>query len=192
MAANKTNRSNKTHGPRSREQTAALVRIFGELPVVDADADFLVCPKHEDIEKAVPSDPEHCVFAECCRRTYDSKSVVFFHRIAYVDLPQPDGSRAVVRYELPDKTRMLIEDFDRNNTVHPGGYLLKAPAPHKRLDAMRENKAENRSRKRQAIITGEVSDSVESATPKANGRKKSITIGVRNGSGRVHFARVAE
>lgn len=186
MAKMKTNHTRSSG--RAKSQMAALVRTFGELPVVDALGDMLIMPTNEDIEKAVPADPEHCVFSECCRRTLGSLSVVFFKTCAYVDIPNPKGDgRVVARFELPQRTRELIQEFDRGHEVNPGGYLLKKPNPGSTLEAKREIRQACRDRKRKAIIAGTF---VEGESRESK-RRYAFTVGVRNGTGRVHFAREA-
>lgn len=187
----------------------AIRRLWGDLPVVDAERDLRVIMGPDDVKSAVPKDPMNCVFARACRRLYRSSKVLFLRSTAYVDLPQQDGTRRVERFELPRGMRDLIDDFDRGKGVIPeGGFLLLAPTPGRRMDRRRLLQKRERDRRAAAGLSRAEDRRKERDREQERGRRAALLgttegIGrgkgkyrdellaidgtVRNGTGLVHF-----
>lgn len=174
------------------QRQQVLERFFRGLPVKEAEMPLLVVAEKSDVANATPGDPANCAMSQACKRLYNSTAVVFFRSIAYVDLPDENGERAVHRFVLNGVTRENIIEFDRTGEFPAGGFRLTPPNNASTLDARRQyDKAhgENRRRaarkrrqhQREAIIQGEAVDS---------GKQHAINHleGVRSGSGMVHFS----
>lgn len=117
-------------------------RLWGNLPVKDATEILRVMPTERDVTKATRHDPSACAMAQACRRMFHSRSVLFFRTVAYVDVPQANGTRAVERYFLNANAREQILRFDRTGKFDPAGYTLHAPHKSKRLDAIAKKSRE--------------------------------------------------
>lgn len=174
---------------RHKDHTEAIERFWKGLPVEDAKTPLRVIVKPADIETAQRKDPEHCVFANACKRLFDSSAVVFLRSYAYVDLPNEKGERIVNRFRLERDARAYIKHFDKTGLAGPGGFLLSAPPPSQTLEAGRQySKA-----RRQRIINGQhkANGTYEKAARKrAKARKHPVHIDellVRDGMGMVSF-----
>jgi hypothetical protein len=128
------------NGPtgRSPEQTALLKRVFQGMEVRDATADLIIIIKEEDYVGAIPRDMEHCGFANCGRRLYNSSTMVFMNTVAYVEIPDEDGVRRVLRFSIGSKMQGAIKVLDESNgTKHvTGTFVLKAPRMSHKLDTL--------------------------------------------------------
>src|SRR5262245_4299980 len=107
--ARKPSRRSQKSDPAGKE----IKRLWCNIEVVDADVNTSVFVRPEDVTNAIEKDPGACVFANACKRTFDSEKVLFFRSIAYVEMPNEDGRRLVRRFLLTAGTRALIEAFDR-------------------------------------------------------------------------------
>lgn len=164
-----------------------ITRLWGDLPVMDAEHDLRVFITPDDVEGAIEKNPSECVFARACKRLYHATKVMFFRSVAYVEVPDENGKRRVERFHLSDGMRKLIEDFDRGLSVIPeAGFLLKAPSASHRIEAVTESsrKKREKAKERQKIIGERV---------RGKGKYESeplvLDLSVRSGSGAVHFTK---
>ena len=88
------------------------MQFFGDLPVVEAKANLQVQPIAEDIENAVPGDPQNCAFAKACKRMYGSKGVLFFSTVAYIDLLDGKGRRVAMRHTISELWHAAAKPVD--------------------------------------------------------------------------------
>ena len=162
-----------TYVGQSKARKTLLNRTFAGLPLEDAKAEMYVVVTPADIRKAQRQDPEHCVFAEACRRSMQAKSVVFLRTHAYVDVPTGAGERKVLRFSLPPATRKFIADYDSEGVTDVSTFTLKPPLKSDRLGKRRANKGPG------------------SHSKPAGKNADTLTLnGVRLGSGQYrHFAR---
>lgn len=179
MARKAKNKGTKAARIRRLEQQVSE-RYFEGLPVIDAKDNLRVFVTAQDIRRAKPNDPEHCVYAEACRRLFGATKIVFLRTKAYVDLPDESGRRFVNRFEIHRYVREQIIRFDQTGEAAPGGFLLSAPSPSQTLNAQRDygrkfrDRAETGDVKRRAQMSGV---RVVSGT----------LLGVRDGRGMVQF-----
>lgn len=167
--------------------TKTVERLWDGIPVQDAEKDLRIIIKPCDVSSAVQKDPGHCVFARACKRSFGTKKVLFLRTVAYVELPDDDGEVKVERFQMSDSVMQLIKDFDKGSKVVPhGGFLLLAPSPSNRLDAMRECDRTRDKRKREALLRGEKFGRVNSPKERPHSPKE-IDFEVRNGTGLVQF-----
>jgi hypothetical protein len=116
-----------------------IIRTWGDVPVVDAKKDLRVFMTPEDLKGARIKDPSACVFARACRRMFHATKVLIFRTVAYVELPNEDGSRRVERFVVGPAMRDLIEAFDRGEGVIPSaGFTLRAPPKSETLEGLRK------------------------------------------------------
>lgn len=162
-------------------------RFFNGLPVVDAENDVRIFVNERDIKKAQPNDPLNCVYAQACKRLFGSQTIVFLRTKAYIDLPDEQGNRQVNRFEIPMIVREQIIHFDKTGEAAPGGFLLQAPTPSQKLNAMAEYSREKRKRQGKDHETPE--DRKRASIRGARTMVASIEVGVRDGRGLVHFER---
>lgn len=198
MPSRKLNQETRTTTDKAARE---INRLWGDVPVVDATNDLRVFMCEDDIKGAMQKDPAHCVFARACQRSFGSSKVLFFRSVAYVELPKEDGSIRVERFQMGDSMRSMIEAFDRGEKIIPqAGFLLKAPRPSDRLDAVAAHSKSCRKRKKARLLGEKVEDSDESAERiqkeeegigRGKGRYRDkplvIDLAVRNGTGSVHF-----
>lgn len=160
-------------------------RIWNGLPVFDAPHDLYIMPNESDRKQAIRKNPRKCMFALTCERVYESENVLFLKNIAYVDLPDKDGGRAVFRFVLSKTAREAITNFDTNKPVPKGfGVFLLRPETGDTLERQKEYRERYKKSMRAAEIIG-------GYTPKAQKqkgvRKKLQDCDVRCGTGMVHF-----
>jgi hypothetical protein len=185
----KSKKSIRTKGDLASRE---IQRIWGDVPVVDAKKDLRVVVQPCDVGDAKVKDPGHCVFARACKRSFGSTKVLFFRRVAYVELPCSDGTKRVERFLLTHAMRKLIATFDRGLPVLPeGGFELKAPPPSYTLAGMKVDKDRRKARVREAMLRGE-SSPVDSRLGVGSGKnryshKYELDLEVRSGIGQVHF-----
>lgn len=167
-------------------------RLWGDVVVVDAEREIRIFIRPDDIANAIRKDESACVFAQACRRLYGCTKVMFFKSVAYIELPQDDGTKRVERFEMRDAMRRIVEAFDRGETVIPeAGFLLKPPRPSGRLDNERKRGAEKRRRAAaRKAIHGTMSERVgNQGLGKYDSEPITIDLTVRNGMGAVHFTK---
>lgn len=164
----------KTTSNRNRE----VHRFFRGLPVVDAEDTLRIVVNRQDIRGATRLDPNNCVFAQACRRLFNSHAVLFLRRTAYVELPNEDGIRQVNRYMISHETAQKIAHFDKTGEAEEGGFLLLPPTPSKRMEAHKAYSLKYRN----DVAYGR-------RTPKRHGpikeRKSRTMFGVRDGRGKL-------
>lgn len=165
-------KSQEQVGGKSRAQKDELLRLFNDLPVVDAKMSLRFYANAADVSGAVRRGPENCVLARACRRLFSGKNVLFWRSVAYVEC-EHDGERRVERFKLSLSARRDIAILDATGIASPGGYVLD-PVP----TSMTLDNHLNYQRGYAAV----------------NGRKKrnhrppiSIESAVRDGRGAVHF-----
>ena len=162
----------------------AIKRLWGDAEVIDAKVDLRVMIIPEDVKKATRTDPGCCVFAQACMRSFGATKVLFFRRVAYVELPDKLGTLHVERFHLPGDMRNLIAAFDRGEeTIPKAGFLLKAPTESQTFEGVRRNN--NTKRIKRKMLLG----SAESNQGRGKYVDKPIVIDltVRSGIGAVHF-----
>lgn len=167
-----------------------IKRHWGDVEVVDAQANLRVFIQPEDVRSATKKDPGCCVFAQACKRQFAATKVLFWRSVAFVELPAPTGGRRVERFELSPQMRDLIDNFDRGQEVPSlAGFELKRPRPSQTFEGMARRKKAYHAKKREALLKG-------TRGPDKKGRQgegrysapvRVVDLEVRNGSGRVHF-----
>jgi hypothetical protein len=123
------------HG-RSKVQQDALERHFGTWPVVEAEHELRVILLDQDLEGAVPGDPERCVLAQACKRMGFSYPL-FFRTRAYLALPDEGGNMRVERFMIPEATARAIRRFDITGTMPVGGFRITPPTKSQTLEYQR-------------------------------------------------------
>jgi hypothetical protein len=121
--------------PRPKVVTDTIKRMWGNLPIVDAKEPLVISVEQEDIESAVPQDPENCALSQACKRLYESRYVMFLRSKAYIDLPTRTGKRQIERFTLSQETSEAIKIFDLTGKSPEAGFKLLAPSPTDRLGA---------------------------------------------------------
>ena len=170
-----------------KEAHESFKRIWGDAPVVDATQDLRVIVLPCDVQGATPKDPSGCVFARACKRSFAAQKVLFLRRIAYVELPQEDGSTRVERFQMTDAVMKLISDFDIGNQIVPkGGFVLKASCHSQTLDVQRKRRSANYTKRKEALLVG-VTLGVKSKGKQAKTNAVYLNAEVRHGTGMVHF-----
>src|SRR5262245_2431858 len=119
-------------------KTTKKVRTWEGIPVRDSERELWIFPTQQDITAAIPKDEQFCVFANTCRGVYGSTRVIFLRTTAYVELLDEQGQKIIERFQLGDKTKRAIAEFDKTGPAQPGGYLLSAPRPSLRLEQKSE------------------------------------------------------
>lgn len=164
-----------------------LSRTFSGLPIVDAKADFTLVVRTKDVQaaKGHEKDAANCVLAKACAQQVGASIVAFFRRTAYLELPDKNGKRRVVRYKLDDDAAAIVAAFDRGKTVQGEVMVtLKAPKTSQTLDKVLERSRRKRAAQRKAILNGTFT---ERGAIKGPIRKAQIVnLDVRNGTGLVH------
>lgn len=108
---------------------SALRNFFGDRLIYEAKAGLAVVPIDIDIKKAAPKNPTECVFAQACKRAYDTDIAVFFRRVAYIELLDPkSGEKRVTRFRISKLAQHAIEAFDNGRDAKPGAFILTAPS----------------------------------------------------------------
>ena len=178
----------KTQSENKCLRLQSITRLWGGIPVKDSEHDLRVIIKPCDVKGAVEKDPENCVFAKACRRSFGTKKVLFFRRIAYVEIPDENGESKVERFFMSESVHNLIRDFDRGNAIIPhGGFLLKAPSPSNTLESKRIKQRANEKRIKEALLKGESLESVKKPKHSSVKKPKEIDMEIRSGKGMVHF-----
>lgn len=167
-----------------------IKRFFDDLPVIEGSKDLRLFIRDCDVTSASRKDPGNCVFAQACKRQFAARIVIFYKGIAYIALPQEDGTSAIERFVIPPAMEKLIVNFDKGLPIkNLAGFLLKAPTESQTLAGSivrnRKNAAKKRELKkhRPASIVG----SVNSRTSGPQAKARVIDLDVRNGTGMVHF-----
>lgn len=146
---------------------ARVVRreTFDGLPIVDADADFSLIVRTRDLKaaKGNEKDAANCILAKACANQVGATTVAFFRSVAYLDLPDDNGNRRVVRYLLDESAAAIVSAFDKGETVKGEVMVtLKAPSESMTLDAIRERSRSRNERKRKSVVNGEIIEPVVS------------------------------
>lgn len=167
--------------------SAVLRTTFSGLKIVDAEADFTLLVRTQDIDaaKGHEKDAANCVLAKACAKQVGASVVAFFRRIAYLELPDSKGNKVVKRYTLDDDAAAIIAAFDRGKAVKGEVMVtLKAPRRSLRLDRMLEKSRRSRVAKRKAVLSGVITERCAKKGPSAH-KAQIINVDVRNGSGLV-------
>lgn len=127
--------------------TDTLERVFGDLPLYEAESQLHLIPNSSDRKGAERLDPWKCVLSKCCKRLFGSTAVAFFGYYAYVDRVWR-GTRVLERFTVPKSTRDAIDEYDRTKVFPVGGFILYPPAPTQKLEYRRQQSAERRERLR--------------------------------------------
>ena len=113
--------------------------MFNGLPVVDAKNDLRIVILEDDIKKGIPKDFDKCIFAQACKRVFNSQKVLLMRSIAYISLPDENGNYKVERYLISNGGRKVISDFDQGKLPKSGtSFVFKAPRKSHTLGAMRQ------------------------------------------------------
>lgn len=139
-----------------------LRHIFGALPIREATAPLTIVLKDEDFDKAIPHDRANCVFSCCCRRAFTCSAVAFYRTVAYVDLPDAKGNRAVYRFMTSPDMLEVIHKFDSNGKRFGIGrqYVLLPPTPSQTVAGSRQRSIKQRNLRK---------ENGETYTPKKKG-----------------------
>lgn len=185
----KPSRKGQLNDPATQE----IERLWGDLPVVDAEKDLRVTVIQEDIDRAICKDFGACVFAMAAQRLFQTDKVLFCRTVAYVGLPDEHGNRRVERFTMSPKMRELVEEFDNGRRDLPrAAFVLKAPRLGDRLDARRSRKLRAKERessalRREKILDGTYQRKGNQGIGKYSVPPLAIDISVRNASGRIQF-----
>jgi hypothetical protein len=95
-----------------------------DLPMSDAMEDMIVKVMAIDVQLGVPRDPHCCAFSRACRRD-NGREIVGAH--FYRTTVWIESINGLVKYDLPQKVRRAICQFDQTHTMPPGTYTLRAP-----------------------------------------------------------------
>lgn len=167
-----------------------LSRWFGDLPVIEAQKELRVQPNSDDIKNALKNDPANCAFSRACQRMWDSKVVLFFGHVAYVDLLGKEGKRRVERFMVSSAARQYIKDFDDGKTVPAAGFVLMPPSPSQTI----EGRAAAVRAKRKALLKGRAvpSKKHQRVAKKAAAHARHMRVSTfRSGRGMVYFSAAA-
>jgi hypothetical protein len=165
-----------------------IVRLWGDVEVVDATKDLRVFVQPEDVASATAKDPGNCVFAQACKRQFQATRVIFWKTTAYVDLPGPAGKRRVERFLVSPQMRSLIENFDKGNVVPDmAGFELKRPRESETFAKKAERTAKSYRERKKALINGARRGNQGKGAYSKPARV--IDLEVRSGIGRVQFKR---
>lgn len=184
------------NGKRNRDKlTIETKRLWGDAPVVDAGHELRVIIQPCDVASATVKDPGCCVFAQACKRSLGARKVLFLRTVAYVELPNADGTMRVERFELPKIMRELISNFDQGKDVLPkAGFVMKPPTPANRLDAKVARDRFRTRRNKDALLKGKRTGAEKAAGSRGKDLKELmvlVDVEVRNGKGMVHFSKNA-
>jgi hypothetical protein len=185
----RTPRPPRLHEKETDVAQRKIKRIWGDVLVRDAKHDLRVFIEPSDIKSAIPLDPQCCVFARACKRTFRATRVLFYRSRAYVELPDEMGARHVERFLMTPPMRQLIVDFDAGKEIIPeGGFLLTAPTPGRTLDRQVKRARRYADRERLRVsLKGK-----QTAPQKRKYCKRhfnsAIEATLRNGTGQVPFA----
>lgn len=114
-----------------------IKRTYNGMPVMDAKANLTIVVIADDVKGATRKDPSCCAFAQACKRLFKG-SAVFYKKIAYIELPDEDGTRYVHRYKLTQSAMDMIAEYDRTGKFPAGvGVNLLKPAKSSTLETMR-------------------------------------------------------
>lgn len=172
----------RKHGNGTGRQ-AIVGRYFRGLPVIDATEPLRVVVIKQDIKGAKRLDPNNCVFAQACRRLFDSHAVLILRSTAYVELPDSRGRRVVNRFVISNETRDKIIAFDKTGEAPEGGFIFNAPSGSQGMEA----KAKYHKRYANELRNGQR----DLPVPRGASKRMSKTmLGVRDGRGKlgINFA----
>lgn len=114
-----------------------IKRSYNGMPVKDAKANLTVVLVKEDLKGATRKDPSCCVFAQACKRLFKG-AAIFYKKVAYIELPDEDGTRYIHRYKLTSAAMEFIAEYDRTGKFPIGvGVNLLRPPKSCTLDTMR-------------------------------------------------------
>lgn len=172
-------------GSRPKREKEAMDRFFRGLPVEEATSSLLIVANNNDANGAERGDPANCALAQACKRLFNSTAVLFFRRIAYIDIPNAKGERVVQRFQVPRLTRDAVVRFDLTGEFPPGGFKLNPPNPSETL----AGQLEGQKRRHQAALRGE---RIVASNGRSSTRSDPLTLeGVRSGKGMVQFVSAA-
>jgi hypothetical protein len=187
-------KTKRTASCRKTKSYDEIKRHWGDVEVIDARKDLRVFIQPEDVKSATVKDPGCCVFAQACKRQFAATKVLFWRRVAYVELPGPDGKRRVERFALSSEMRDLIENFDKGNKVQEvAGFELKRPVPSETFEGKSARNKKQAARKRKALLNGTSTRPKRGIQGEGKYSKPAIVVDleVRNGKGQVHFKNAA-
>lgn len=177
-------------GGRLKEISEEINRVFDGQPVVDAKNDLRIVILSDDIKKGKPKNFDECVFAQACKRVFNSQKVLFMRSICYISLPDENGNNKVERYLIPEAGKKVIADFDQGKLPTAGtSFVFKAPTKSVTLDAMKVSQRKHNSKKRDAKLAGKIY--------KTNRKVKHVkspsssSLDVRNGQGLIQMRQQA-
>ena len=165
-------------------EASDLRKVFGDLPLIEADGSLLVYISRDEIDNSVRGDPRNCMFANACKRAFGARAVLFYPTVAYVDTLDEDGERVVMRFRVTAKTRQAIEKFDaqpEQSQVEAAFWLRRMPKG-KRLKRQNADKRRWSQELREGTRKKDP-DKQASSKEAAATRKENALMGLRVGSG---------
>ena len=166
------------------KQDSIVKAILGDYPIRDAKAPFRFTIKQSDIEHAVPKDPHNCAIAKAVERYTGVKAIAIFATVAYIPFDKRGYDKHVIeRFSIDHQTKKAIAQFDITGKFVPGEYKFNPPSRSCKIGASsRYAKARakaNPLEKRQEVKAVKTGWDDKMPKPKF--------LGVRNGTGHVHF-----
>lgn len=118
------------------------------LKIVDAKRDLIVEVKNCDT-KAARKAPQHCAFAQACKRQEKNiGAAVFLRSMAYIQR----GDK-LVRYRIPSSVSKEIVAFDRGGKLEPGEYYLRKITPsYTRTGYSKRKKAYKLGKRKRTVV----------------------------------------
>jgi hypothetical protein len=110
-------------------------RFFQGIPVREARGDILVKPTKGDIDKAIPHDPENCVYAVCVKRMLSTQHAYVYTNVAYIETQDEKGDAIMERYMVRNSAKHWMQRYDKGEEVKPGGFVLHKAPPSYTLEA---------------------------------------------------------
>lgn len=163
-----------------------LRRIYGNQPVVDAKYDIRIVISEQDIQKSIPKDFYHCVFAQACIRLFKAVKPRLLRTTAYISLPNEKGDYRVERFIISNEGRKMIADFDRGIMPTPGaGFVFLAPTASNTLDWKRHHNRKRDEVRRRAVLKGNIINKGNKA--KQVKKPLSLAMDIRNGTGLIQM-----
>ena len=163
-----------------------IKRSYNGMPVKDAKGNLTVVLIAEDLKGATRKDPSCCVFAQACKRLFKGQAI-FYKKIAYIELPDEDGTRYIHRYRLTAAAMEFIAEYDRTGKFPIGvGVNLRKPAKSMTLDAMR--RYHDRHYEKLNAIKRLKSKHGIKGRPYTKAKARHYDTSVRNGTGSMHLA----
>jgi hypothetical protein len=111
-------------------------RFYQGIPVQDAKTHLFVQPSQEDIQQAIPGDPENCAYALFIKRSLQSPLVRIYKTVAYVQVLNPKGEPVIERFMIPpyNPASDFMNKIDQQQSLGSAGFYLSKPSQKDQLD----------------------------------------------------------